>query len=273
MLTVCVFCWPSCSCLILPILFSVSSSRFCWPWRSPESRRNPLSWSFMSLTWASTPKSGNMTCVPRRTSTRSLWSAWSSTVSFLCYPVCVSVFSEVSCSVSSCLDRKQQLFRYMWSNINMCLWRLSCLLTCVSDFWFQTQMVSRCVSLALRSRLELSYSKSSISRWWSLTVLSEYLWRHSTQVCCYVTCEKRRKIWDSWTYCLFFFSQADRSGPNFSTVYKNTEQMINVSSSKTHWLSLHCLSQYSDPVDSCLCGKQWRRRCQTYRHRIYFNGL
>lgn len=35
-------------------------------------------------------------------------------------------------------------------------------------------------------------------------------------------------------------TQADRSGPNFSTAYKNTEQMVNVSSIS----SLYCLKQH-----------------------------
>lgn len=90
------FCQPASRCLIHLVLFTVSSVRCCWPWRSPESRRSHPSWFFRSLSWASTPKSGSMTCVPQLTSTRSQWSAWSSKVrapqhtwAIITLPLCV----------------------------------------------------------------------------------------------------------------------------------------------------------------------------------------
>lgn len=41
------------------------------------------------------------------------------------------------------------------------------------------------------------------------------------------------------TLTVVCLTQADRSGPNFSSVYKNTEQMVNVSPSSSPCLVLH----------------------------------
>lgn len=49
--------------------------------------------------------------------------------------------------------------------------------------------------------------------------------------------------------CLTVFPQADRSGPNFSTIYKNTEQMINVSHTHTISPSTKTQSSYSENTD------------------------